>query len=105
METDLHWWFNEWRNFKGSEFPWSVWAECVLPYLSRDEQDELLGIMLSTENPNLRFANSIVERMCRGEAAPHKKRRSTQPNNASRVPVVIPGRSEDDDAWLEAISR
>jgi len=105
METDLHWWFNEWRNFKGSEFPWSVWAECVLPYLSRDEQDELLGIMLSTDNPNLRFAKSVVERMCRGEAAPHKKRRSTQPNNPCRVPVVVPGRSEDDDAWLEAISR
>ena len=82
-----------------------TWAQVVLPYLSRDEQEELLDSMLSKENPNVRFAKSVVERMCRGEAAPHKKRRSTQPNNACRVPVVIPGRSEDDDAWLEAISR
>ena len=101
-DVDVSSWLREWHQNKGQDFPWSRWAQCVLPYLSAEEGGELLDALLATPDPNLRYAIAIVSRMCKGSSKP---RRSTQPNNASRVPVVIPGRSEDDDAWLEAISR
>lgn len=101
-DVDVNSWLREWHQNKGQDFPWSRWAQCVLPYLSAEEGGELLDALLSTPDPNLRYAIAIVSRMCKGSSKP---RRSTQPNNACRVPVVVPGRSEDDDAWLEAISR
>jgi len=94
-------WLRQWKEAKGRRFPWSNWAGAVLPYLREAEREELLDTLLSIQNPNLRYATAIVTRMCSGAAQPSSSNGKAQPG---QVPVVVAGRSEDDDLWLEKIS-
>ena len=85
---------------KGADFPWKGWALRVLPYLEEKERERLMDALLSSSKPNLKYAKVIVSRMCQGLGPRHKP----QTSRPGSVPVVIPGRSEEDDLWLEIIS-
>ena len=103
-EVDVLGFMERWRLHKGSKWPWPFWAEAVLPYLSQDEAEELLGALLATADPNLGYAVSIVSRMCAGKSSP-KRRGSARQQQPGAVPTVVAGRSKDDDDFLAAISR
>ena len=103
-EVDVLAFMERWRLQKGSKWPWPFWAEAVLPYLSTDESEELLGALLATPDPNLNYAVSIVSRMCRGQSSPIGKRSARQ-QKPGAVPTVVAGRSQDEDDFLAAISR
>ena len=98
---EIGYWLKQWKEAKGRSFPWSNWAGAVLPYLKEAEREELLDTLLSIQNPNLRYATAIVTRMCSGAAQPQT---NGKPARAGQVPVVVAGRSEDDDLFLEIIS-
>tara|TARA_R100000951_G_C2607095_1_gene170011 strand:- start:50 stop:877 length:828 start_codon:yes stop_codon:yes gene_type:complete len=100
-EVSLDLWFNKWRSVKGADFPWKGWALRVLPYLEEKERERLMDALLSSSKPNLKYAKVIVSRMCQGLGPRHKHPQTSRPGS---VPVVIPGRSEEDDLWLEIIS-
>jgi len=92
-----------WRAERRSAWPWVGWARAVLPYLTSDEQGELVAAAISTPTPNLPYLVSVVSRICSGKTKRHHQHqhRASKPG---AVPVVIEGRSEDDDAFLRAIS-
>ena len=92
-----------WSINRGKDWPWPKWSTIVLPYLTREEREELLRELLKSPNPNLMFATSIVSRICRGESKPMRQFRAKR--NPCAVPIVVPGRSRDDDEWLEKISQ
>ena len=98
---EIGYWLKQWKEAKGRSFPWGNWAGAVLPYLKEAEREELLDTLLSIQNPNLRYASAIVTRMCSGAAQPQT---NGKPARAGQVPVVVAGRSEDDDLFLEIIS-
>lgn len=100
-DVSLDSWFNRWRSVKGADFPWRGWAMRVLPYLQEMEREKLLNALLSSQKPNLKYAKVIVSRMCQGLGPRQTHHQTSRPGS---VPLVIPGRSEDDDLWLEMIS-
>lgn len=93
-------WHNRYKALRGSPWPWPVWSRAVLPFITNEEREELLEALLGTSDPNIRYAKAIVERMCSGSS----KKKHNKASRPGAVPVVIEGRSEDDDAFLRAIS-
>lgn len=103
LEVNVGAWLSEWRHTTGKDFPWTRWAASVLPYLSEGERDELFDALNATPDTNLNYATAIVSRMCRGASSPGRKRSTGRKVGA--VPLVIEGRSEDDDLFLMKISQ
>ena len=96
-----HWhqWQQGWQQATGKPWPWPVWAQAVLPYLTPEERSELQGAAMSTPRLNLNYCNAIVSRLCNG-----KSKKATESRlRAGAVPVVVQGRSDDDDAFLDAL--
>ena len=96
-----HWlhWHDQWERAAGKPWPWPVWAQAVLPYLTDEERAELLGAALSTPRLNLGYCNAVASRLCQGQ-----RRKATRgPVRAGAVPTVVQGRSADDDDFLAAL--
>ena len=92
-----------WRAERRKPWPWVRWAKVVLPYLTPEEQGEMVAAAVSTPTPNLPFLVAVVTRLCSGKTK-RQHHNTTKASKPGAVPVVIEGRSEDDDAFLRAIS-
>jgi hypothetical protein len=99
---DLAQWAQTWLALRGTPWGWVMWARAVLPYLSDTERIELAQCGSAVESPNLGLMRSIASRLCKGSSTP--RARTSSRAGRECVPVVTPGRSADDDAFLSALS-
>ena len=94
-------WVKRYEAVRGSKWRWTGWSGVVLPYLNADEREHLLGAMCGTNKPNLNYAVAVANRLMSGEPM----RRPVAQGKVGAVPLVIAGRSEDDDLFLSKISQ